>query len=136
MYTAVLLGRCWIISEEISPEIREKNRYPYAALMEITYGRKTSIFLTFLLDLTVFGGSIPNLIVGEKKLIRKKHFKLYEFVTASQNLELLGLRLSNNTFDVSFCYWIIVLGSALCPVLWLGSPKDMKYLHICDTTSF
>lgn len=66
IYTAALLGRCWIIAEEISPSIKTKNRYPYAALAEITFGKKLSSFVTFLLDLTVFGGGIPNLIVGKK----------------------------------------------------------------------
>ncbi|XP_050309409.1 uncharacterized protein LOC126745563 isoform X2 [Anthonomus grandis grandis] len=70
VYTAVLLGKCWNLAEEINP----------------------TIFL------------------------------------AAQNLELLGLRISNDSFDVSFCYWIIILGTILCPVLWLGSPKDMKVL--------
>nr|CAH7769569.1 unnamed protein product [Callosobruchus chinensis] len=47
---------------------------------------------------------------------------------ASQNLQLLGERLSENTVSISYCYWIIVIGTVLCPVLWLGSPKDMKFL--------
>lgn len=46
--------------------------------------------------------------------------------SAAKNLELLGLRVSEDSLDISFCYWIIMLGTVLCPVLWLGSPKDMK----------
>ncbi|CAG9858890.1 unnamed protein product [Phyllotreta striolata] len=110
IYTASLLGRCWVIAEEIEPSIKYKNRYPYAALTEISYGKKMASFVTFLLDLTIFGGGIPNLIV------------------ASQNLQLLGLRASDGSVNISFCLWIIVVGSVLCPVLWLGSPKDMKLL--------
>lgn len=34
--------------------------------------------------------------------------------------------MSEQRFDVSFCYWLIVLGILLCPIMWLGSPKDMK----------
>lgn len=30
---------------------------------------------------------------------------------------------------MSFCYWMIVIGIILCPFLWLGSPKDMKYFN-------
>ncbi|VEN34938.1 unnamed protein product [Callosobruchus maculatus] len=108
IYTANLLGKCWIIAETINPTMHRKSRYPYAALAETTYGRGLANFVTFLLDLTVFGASIPNLIV------------------ASQNLQLLGERLSENTVSISYCYWIIVIGTVLCPVLWLGSPKDMK----------
>ncbi|KAK9869589.1 hypothetical protein WA026_003340 [Henosepilachna vigintioctopunctata] len=110
IYTAILLGRCWIIAEQIEPTIRKKNRYPYSALSEFTYGRKLSSLVTILVDFTVFSGGIPNLIV------------------ASQNLQLVGLRLTNEHLDISFCYWILILGTILCPILWLGSPKDMKWL--------
>ena len=40
-------------------------RYPYAAVAELLYGRYMSIFVTVLLDLTVFGAGIPNLLVGK-----------------------------------------------------------------------
>ncbi|XP_044266985.1 amino acid transporter AVT1D [Tribolium madens] len=110
IYTAILLGKSWIIAEKIDMSVKTKNRYPYSALAEITYGTTFSNFVSFLVNVTIFGGGIPNLIV------------------ASQNIELLGLRLSSGTFDVSFCYWIIIIGMILCPVLWLGSPKDMKLL--------
>ncbi|KXZ75910.1 uncharacterized protein mah isoform X2 [Tribolium castaneum] len=110
IYTAILLGKSWIIAEKIDVSVETKNRYPYSALAEITYGTTFSNFVSFLVNVTIFGGGIPNLIV------------------ASQNIELLGLRLSSDTFEVSFCYWIIIIGMILCPVLWLGSPKDMKLL--------
>ncbi|CAH1183550.1 unnamed protein product [Phaedon cochleariae] len=115
IYTAALLGRCWIIAEDIFPTIHRRNRQPYATLAEITFGKKLSSFVTFLLDLTVFGGGIPNLIV------------------ASQNLQLLGLRISDGKTDISYCYWILITGTVLCPILWLGSPKDMKCL--CSTSA-
>ncbi|KAJ8920708.1 hypothetical protein NQ315_004847 [Exocentrus adspersus] len=108
IYTAILLGKCWIIAEKIYPTLYRRNRYPYSALAEITYGRCLSNCVIFLLDLTIFGGGIPNLIV------------------ASRNLQLLNLRINDNNTDISYCYWIIILGLILCPVLWLGSPKDMK----------
>lgn len=63
-------------------------------------------------DLTVFGAGIPNLLV------------------ASQNIELLGLRVSNGKFDFSFCYWLIIIGIFLCPLMWLGSPKNMKWVKV------
>lgn len=49
---------------------------------------------------------------------------------AAQNLQLLGLRMSDGSFQLSYCYWMIVMGTILCPFLWFGSPKDMKYLLI------
>nr|XP_023015907.1 amino acid transporter AVT1C-like [Leptinotarsa decemlineata] len=110
IYTAALLGRCWVIAERISPSIQRKSRYPYTALVEISFGKKLGSWVSFLLDLTIFCGGIPNLIV------------------ASQNLQLLGQRISNGNVDISFCYWIIIVGSILCPISWYGSPKDMKFL--------
>lgn len=65
IYTAVILGRCWVIAERLKPEIAAQNRYPYAAIADMTYGRRWSMLVTILLDLTVFGGGVPNLLVGE-----------------------------------------------------------------------
>lgn len=108
IYTAVILGRCWIIAEKVQPSIVQKNRYPYAAIAEMTYGRGASVFVTVLLDLTVFGAGIPNLLM------------------ASQNMQLLGARISDGEFNLSFCIWLIIIGVFLCPLMWLGSPKNMK----------
>lgn len=108
IYTAVILGRCWIIAEKVQPSIVQKNRYPYAAIAEMTYGQPLSVFVTILLDLTVFGGGIPNLLM------------------ASQNMQLFGSRISNGEFNLSFCVWMIIIGVFLCPLMWLGSPKNMK----------
>ncbi|ETN65440.1 vesicular inhibitory amino acid transporter [Anopheles darlingi] len=115
IYTAVVLGRCWTIAERLDPSIVAKNRYPYAAIAEFTYGKRMSVFVTVLLDLTVFGGGIPNLLV------------------AAQNLQLLGARISSDdpggsSFQLSFCYWLILIGLFLCPIMWLGSPKNMRTL--------
>uniref|UniRef100_A0A182PA47 Amidase domain-containing protein n=1 Tax=Anopheles epiroticus TaxID=199890 RepID=A0A182PA47_9DIPT len=110
IYTAVVLGRCWTIAEKLDPSIVAKNRYPYAAIAEFTYGKRMSVFVTVLLDLTVFGGGIPNLLV------------------AAQNLQLLGARISDGSLEVSFCYWLLIIGLFLCPIMWLGSPKNMRTL--------
>uniref|UniRef100_A0A182K3C3 Amino acid transporter transmembrane domain-containing protein n=1 Tax=Anopheles christyi TaxID=43041 RepID=A0A182K3C3_9DIPT len=110
IYTATVLGRCWTIAEKLDPSIVAKNRYPYAAIAEFTYGKRMSVFVTVLLDLTVFGGGIPNLLV------------------AAQNLQLLGARVSDGSLEVSFCYWLLIIGLLLCPIMWLGSPKNMRTL--------
>lgn len=47
-------------------------------------------------------------------------------MSASQNLQIFGLKISGQRFDLSFCYWLLVVGVLLCPILWLGSPRDMK----------
>lgn len=110
IYTATVLGRCWTIAEKLDPSIVSKNRYPYAAIAEFTYGKRMSVFVTVLLDMTVFGGGIPNLLV------------------ASQNMQLLGSKLTGGEFEFSFCYWLVLIGMFLCPIMWLGSPKNMRPL--------
>lgn len=104
----MILGRCWIIAEKLCPSIVQKNRYPYAAVADLAYGRGASVFVTVLLDLTVFGAGIPNLLM------------------ASQNMQLLGSRISDGEFNLTFCIWMIIIGVFLCPLMWLGSPKNMK----------
>lgn len=66
MYTAILLGKCWLMAEKLEPNIKMKNRCPYSALAEITWGKWMTCFTTFLLDLSVFAAGIPNLLVGEE----------------------------------------------------------------------
>ncbi|XP_076619157.1 solute carrier family member mahogany isoform X1 [Colletes latitarsis] len=110
VYTAVLLGKSWIIATTLDPQISRKNRHPLAAVTELTLGPRAKTLVAIILDLTVFGCSIPNLLV------------------ASQNLQLFGLKVSGQRFDLSFCYWLLVVGVLLCPIMWLGSPRDMKLL--------
>ncbi|XP_014615230.1 PREDICTED: proton-coupled amino acid transporter 4 [Polistes canadensis] len=110
IYTAALLGKSWIIATTLDPMILRKNRYPLAAVTELTLGPRARTIITLLLDLTIFGCGIPNLLV------------------ASQNLQMFGVRMSEEKFDISFCYWLLVVGMLLCPFMWLGSPRDMKWL--------
>ncbi|XP_026497665.2 uncharacterized protein LOC113401825 [Vanessa tameamea] len=108
LYTAVLLGRSWLLAHEISPDIREKSRFPYAAVAELAFGTKTKRLVTFLIDATVFGAGIPN------------------FIFASQSMQLFWWKITDGAVGVSYCIWMIIIGLLLCPVMWLGSPKDMK----------
>lgn len=51
---------------------------------------------------------------------------LFDSFEASQNLQLIGERISDGEFKFSFCYWLLILGFVLSPIMWLGSPKNMK----------
>ncbi|XP_076642845.1 solute carrier family member mahogany isoform X2 [Halictus rubicundus] len=117
IYTAVLLGKSWIIATTLNPQISRKSRHPLAAVTELTLGPRAKTLVTIILDLTVFCCSIPNLLV------------------ASQNLQLFGLKISGQQFDLSFCYWLLVVGVLLCPIMWLGSPRDMKLLAVFSCTA-
>lgn len=114
-------------------------RYPYAALAELTFGTKVKNIVTIMLDVTIFGACIPNLLIGkirDSKITRDLinqlpfiFFVIFSPFKAAYNLHILGLKLSNDQFDVSPCVLLIIIGIILCPPLWLGSPKDMKYVN-------
>ncbi|KAG6798144.1 proton-coupled amino acid transporter 4 isoform X1 [Apis mellifera caucasica] len=116
IYTAILLGKSWIIATTIDPQILRKNRNPLAAVTELTLGSRARNLITIILDLTVFGCTIPNLLV------------------ASQNLQIFGLKISGQQFNLSFCYWLLIIGILLCPIMWLGSPRDMKIISLFSCT--
>lgn len=65
IYTAILLGKCWTIAESIDGTIVTKTRSPYAAIAELTFGKHMSRIVMILLDITVFGAGIPNLLLGK-----------------------------------------------------------------------
>ncbi|XP_050671489.1 uncharacterized protein LOC126969907 isoform X2 [Leptidea sinapis] len=112
LYTAVLLGRSWILAHEITPNIREKSRFPYAAVAELAFGKYARTIVTFLIDATVFGAGVPN------------------FIFASQSMQLFWWKITSGEIRITYCVWMLVIGLLLCPVMWLGSPKDMKPLAL------
>ncbi|KAL4708645.1 hypothetical protein ACJJTC_008171 [Scirpophaga incertulas] len=114
LYTAVLLGRSWLLAQEIAPCIKEKSRYPYAAVAELAFGQPIRRLVTFLIDATVFGAGIPN------------------FILASQSLQLFWWKITGGEVGVSYCVWMVLIALLLCPVMWLGSPKDMKPLALAS----
>ncbi|XP_060807336.1 probable sodium-coupled neutral amino acid transporter 6 [Amyelois transitella] len=112
LYTAVLLGRCWLLAQEITPDITEKSRLPYAAVAELAYGVPARSLVIFLIDAAVFGAGVPN------------------FILAAQSMQLFWWKISGGEVGISYCVWMLIIGLLLCPVMWLGSPKDMKPLAV------
>ncbi|XP_028166560.1 probable sodium-coupled neutral amino acid transporter 6 [Ostrinia furnacalis] len=114
LYTAMLLGRSWLLAQQITPSIREKSRFPYAAVAELAFGKQTRRLVTFLIDATVFGAGIPN------------------FILASQSLQLFWWKITGGEVGVTYCVWMVLIALLLLPVMWLGSPKDMKPLALAS----
>ncbi|XP_061399780.1 uncharacterized protein LOC133335523 [Musca vetustissima] len=112
IYTSFLLSECWTMAEGLDSSIVHKSRYPYAAIANLAYGRYCGFFVTILLDLSIFAAGIPNIVM------------------AAQNLELVGDRITDGEFRFSFCYWTIIVGVFISPLVWLGSPKHMRGLAI------
>ncbi|CAG4939069.1 unnamed protein product [Colias eurytheme] len=114
LYTAVLLGRSWILAHDIAPNIREKRRFPYAAVAELAFGKTSRSIVTFLIDATVFSAGVPN------------------FIFASQSMQLFWWKITDGDVRITYCVWMVVIGLLLCPVMWLGSPKDMKPIAVAS----
>ncbi|XP_076030772.1 uncharacterized protein LOC143018980 [Oratosquilla oratoria] len=106
-YTAVLLGRSWLLMEVFWPrDAAMYKRYPYPALAEKAGGPILRRFVTVLLDLAIFGATIPFMLL------------------AAETMQELVATASGGAFDLSFCYWLLLLTIILTPLLWLGTPKD------------
>lgn len=75
IYTATLLGKCWLMADNLYPSIHRKDRYPYSALTEVTCGKFVAKCVELLLDLTIFGAGIPNLILGKGAPTDNYHLK-------------------------------------------------------------
>ncbi|ALC46444.1 CG13646 [Drosophila busckii] len=112
MYTSFLLSQCWTMAEHLDPSILQKRNYPYAALAELAFGPYVSLLVSVLLDLSIFALAVPSIVM------------------AAENLEAVVLRMSAGHYNFSYCYWAIIVGLIICPLMWLGSPRHMRGLAI------
>ncbi|KAL0266444.1 UNVERIFIED_CONTAM: hypothetical protein PYX00_008976 [Menopon gallinae] len=115
IYTAMLLGRCWVIAQHVDSEMTLKIRYPYSALAEKVWGKEVGKFINVYINIAIFCSNIPVLLL------------------ASQNLQFFDGIVTKNAFNFSYCYWLVILGIGLCPLTWLGSPKDSKWISVVST---
>lgn len=81
IYTAMLLGRCWVIAESVDHTMVTKTRfgvllicgcnffvvfrYPYTALVTLAWGKRAGSFLNVFLNCAVFTSNIPALVIGQ-----------------------------------------------------------------------
>ncbi|XP_033113774.1 amino acid transporter AVT1J-like [Anneissia japonica] len=99
-YTAIILGRCWMIIQNRFPRYKEHVRYPYPAIGYEAFGNSGKHLVTFCVNFTLFGVSTVFLLI------------------ASENIQSLI------SHSLSFCAWLPVIAAILCPFTWLGTPKD------------
>lgn len=102
-FAAVFLGRCWLIVEERYPEYRSNVRDPFALIGLRAVGPKMSSFVTLNIVLQLFGVAVVFLLIAS---------------------ELIGAVLKHTQYfaNVTHCNWIVILGLALLPFMWFGSP--------------
>ncbi|XP_023239379.1 amino acid transporter AVT1J-like isoform X1 [Centruroides sculpturatus] len=101
-YAGVCLGRCWLILEERWPEYRMRMRYPYPAIAYRATCTCMRYVVSFCVDFTLIGVSTVFLLL------------------CSQLVQQLVCSL----YDLSFCFWILIIAAILCPLMWLGTPSD------------
>lgn len=106
-FAAVFLGRCWLIVEERYPEYRSNVRDPFAIIGLRAVGPKMKSFVTLNIVLQLFGVAVVFLLIAA---------------------ELTLAVLSNASYlpSISLCSWIVILGVALIPFMWFGSPQDFS----------
>ncbi|XP_055332577.1 uncharacterized protein LOC129584441 [Paramacrobiotus metropolitanus] len=103
-YTGTVLGRCWTMLQDHYPEYRGGCRYPYQAIGIHAGGRAGRIAVSICMNITLFGAGTVFLLL------------------AAENMKTLFCNLGG--IAISQCYWILIVAAVLCPILWLGTPKD------------
>ncbi|KAK7478884.1 hypothetical protein BaRGS_00029865 [Batillaria attramentaria] len=115
-YTGHILGRCWSLVQERYPEMRGPQRYPYPAIGQLTFGTPGRLTISIAINFTLFGVSVVFLLL------------------ASQNMHLIFKQHIGHV-DLSFCYWLLIVGGVLLPCSWPGTPKDFWPVAVGATTA-
>lgn len=114
----VLLSECWNQMEREDVTLATiKTRNPYSMIGYVAYGRWGSNVTIVSLILTLFGGSIVQLLLSAEMI-----YSLLKPVISA---------------DISFGEWIIIVGLILLPFTFLGSPVDFSPVALfamCSTS--
>ncbi|CAD5113364.1 DgyrCDS2537 [Dimorphilus gyrociliatus] len=114
-YNGIRLGQCWTI---VRRRYRHMDGYvqdPYAAIAKAAFGSKMGILVSLMGNIFLFGVAVVFVLMS------------------SQNLQSLLQHWFN--LRISFCYWILILGTSLIPACWLGSPKNFKIFGIISAST-
>lgn len=112
MYTGILLARCWIILQERFERYRQQTRYPYAAIGYEAFGNIGRVIVTVTINVSLIGICVAFLII------------ISENVTV-----LLNIHNFNN------CVMMAIVALLLCPLSWLGTPKDFWQVALCGAVT-
>lgn len=108
-YAGCRLGSCWTILENRYEEYRTGNRQPYQCIGLVCYGKWMWWFVTACVYFTLMGGSV-----------------VYVLLIAGMVQELFQY-----SWNVSICYWSLIVAGVMIPLSWLGTPKDFWPMAIC-----
>ncbi|CAD5221411.1 unnamed protein product [Bursaphelenchus okinawaensis] len=103
-FTAVLIGRCWVMLIERWPEYRCHTRKPYPEIARRAMGEKFKYIVSVCIDISQFGFTV-----------------VYVLLSARNLCDLLKLFFEIN---FSYCYMVVLLAAVIIPVTFLKSPQD------------
>ncbi|XP_033741065.1 amino acid transporter AVT1I-like [Pecten maximus] len=113
-YTGILLGEAWIMASELFEDCKGHIQNPYQLLAQKTYDKVGRYVLSVSLHTTVFGGAVVFLLL------------------AADNMQSLVQTLG---YDLSFCFWVLILITLLLPLTWFGTPKHFWLIAYGSTLS-
>ncbi|XP_045159616.2 uncharacterized protein LOC123525011 [Mercenaria mercenaria] len=102
-YTGDILGKCWIMVRGRHPEFKKGQlRYPYPAIGEEAFGKWGRSVVSFSINFTQFGTTVVYILLSAENIVK--------------------LLPSDTVFTC--CYIALIVGGAMTPFTWLGTPKD------------
>uniref|UniRef100_A0A7E4VHV6 Aa_trans domain-containing protein n=1 Tax=Panagrellus redivivus TaxID=6233 RepID=A0A7E4VHV6_PANRE len=104
LLTGVTLGLCWNILLRFWPKYRSHCRKPYPEIANMALGPKWKMIVSIIIDLTQFGIAVVYLLLSAKNI----HDAIKSF----------------SSFEISFCWVILILAVCLLPIMFLKSPQD------------
>jgi solute carrier family 32 (vesicular inhibitory amino acid transporter) len=104
-YTSYVLGKCWVILQNLWPEYTSSHcRKPYPQMGYRALGPRWGQAVSVCIDITQFGIAVVYLLLVSKNI--------HDFLKAFFNTEL------------GFCVIVIIVALCLLPVMFLKSPQD------------
>jgi len=116
-YTAVILGRSWVMLQKRWPEYRETCRKPYPEIGRRALGQRVRFTVSVCINATQFGIAVVYLLLSAKNI----HDFLKSFFNA----------------DLGYCIIIMIVALLLLPVTFLKSPQDFWWavvIAMCTTS--
>lgn len=103
------LGDCWSMVEARDPEMRSRQRTPYAIIANQALGKKWSVVVSMAMMATLFGAAVVYLLM------------------AAQIIEEV---LRTLVPTVTFCAWFLIVAGATTPLMMFTSPKDFSFTGV------
>ncbi|CAH0402199.1 unnamed protein product [Chilo suppressalis] len=102
------LGDCWSMVEARNPDMRSRQRNPYAIIADQALGKVWSVIVSMAVTVTLFGASVVYLLL------------------AAQIIE----QVFQTLVPITLCTWYLIVAAAMTPLMLFGTPKDFSYLGI------